>query len=69
MPDEIRSLIGVLRRDRSNWSSFDQSRIRAAFAMPEGTNRPQPVIGSYEDEAERSQEVIATSSIQAHSLD
>ncbi|KAF3574648.1 hypothetical protein F2Q69_00059631 [Brassica cretica] len=58
MPDEIRSLIGVLRRDRSNWSSFDQSRIRAAFAMPEGTNRPQPVIGSYEDEAERSQEVM-----------
>ncbi|KAF3563344.1 hypothetical protein DY000_02016541 [Brassica cretica] len=34
-----------------------------------GTNRTQPVIGSSEDEAERSQEVIATSSTQAQSLD
>ena len=31
--------------------------------------RPQPVIGSAEDEAERSQEVIVTSSIQPQSLD
>ena len=37
--------------------------------MPGGTNRPQPVIGSAEDEAERSQEVIVTSSIQPQSLD
>ncbi|KAF3541954.1 hypothetical protein F2Q69_00023446 [Brassica cretica] len=62
-------LIGVLRRGRSNCSSFDQSRIRAAFAMPGGTNRPPPAIGSSEDEAEHSQEVVATSSIQAQSLD
>ncbi|KAG2282916.1 hypothetical protein Bca52824_054136 [Brassica carinata] len=69
MSDEIRGLIGVLRRGRSNWSSFDQSQIRSAFAMPRGTKRPPPVIGGSEDEAERSQEVIATSSIQAQSLD
>ncbi|KAF2530555.1 hypothetical protein F2Q70_00029592 [Brassica cretica] len=69
MSDEIRGLIGVPRRGRTNWSSFDQSRIQAAYAMPRGTNRPPPVIGGSEDEAERSQEVIATSSIQAHSLD
>ena len=66
---EIWGLIGVLQRDRSNWSSFDQSRIRAAFAMPGRTNRPQPIVGSSEDEAERSQEVFPTSSIQAQSLD
>ncbi|KAF2556945.1 hypothetical protein F2Q68_00014743 [Brassica cretica] len=39
MSDEIRGLIGILRRDRSNLSTFDQARIRAVFAMPEGTNR------------------------------
>ncbi|KAF2571968.1 hypothetical protein F2Q70_00004236 [Brassica cretica] len=67
--DAIWGLIGVLRRGRSDWTSFDQSRIRADFAMPGGTNRPPPVIGSFDDEAERSREVIATSSIQAQSLD
>ncbi|XP_048605659.1 uncharacterized protein At3g60930, chloroplastic-like [Brassica napus] len=38
MSDEMRGLIGVLRRGCLDWSSFDQARIRAAFAMPEGTN-------------------------------
>nr|VDD35645.1 unnamed protein product [Brassica oleracea] len=56
MSDEIRGLIGVPWRG-------------PAYAMPRGTNRPPPVIGGSEDEAERSQEVIATSSIQAQSLD
>ncbi|KAF2530554.1 hypothetical protein F2Q70_00029590 [Brassica cretica] len=69
MSDEIRGLIGVLRRGRSNWSSFDQTRIRAAFAKPGGTNRAPPVIDGSEDEAEGSREVIATSSIQAQSSD
>ncbi|XP_013646124.1 meiosis-specific protein ASY2-like [Brassica napus] len=68
MLDEIRGLIGVLRRGRSNWSSFDQTRIRAAFAMPEGTNRAS-LVGGSEDEAEQSQEVIATPSVQAQSSD
>ncbi|KAF3594351.1 hypothetical protein DY000_02022059 [Brassica cretica] len=54
MSDEIWGLIGALRRG--------------------GTNRPPPVIGSSNDEAEPSLlpcqgEVIATSSIQAQSLD
>ncbi|KAF2530320.1 hypothetical protein F2Q70_00029494 [Brassica cretica] len=68
MSDKIRGLIGVLRRGLSNWSSFDQTRIRAAFAMPEGTNR-DPLVGGSEDEAEHSQEVIATPSVQAQSSD
>ncbi|KAF3583490.1 hypothetical protein F2Q69_00028404 [Brassica cretica] len=55
MSDEIRGLIGILRRDRSNWSTFDQARIRAVFAIPEGTDRA-PVFGGSEDEAEHSQE-------------
>ncbi|KAF2604885.1 hypothetical protein F2Q70_00026429 [Brassica cretica] len=38
MSDEIRGLIGVLQRGGSNWSSFDQSRTRDAFAIPGGTN-------------------------------
>ena len=45
---EIWGLIGVLQRDRSNWSTFDQARIRAVFAMPEGTDRA-PLVGGSED--------------------
>ncbi|KAF2592135.1 hypothetical protein F2Q70_00042530 [Brassica cretica] len=48
MSDEIRGLIGVLRR--------------------EGTNRA-PLVGGSEDEAEHSQEVVATPSVQAQSSD
>ncbi|KAF3553407.1 hypothetical protein F2Q69_00014132 [Brassica cretica] len=44
MSDGIRGLIGILRRDRSNVSSFDQTRIRTVFAMPEGTNTA-PLVG------------------------
>ncbi|KAF2539531.1 hypothetical protein F2Q68_00019944 [Brassica cretica] len=68
MSDEIRGLIGILRRDCSNWSTFDQARIRAAFAMPEGTDRT-PLVGGSEDETENSQEVIATTSVQTQSSD
>ena len=50
MSDEMRGLIKVLRRGHLDWSSSDQARIRAAFAMPEGTNRAPLVRGS-EDEA------------------
>ena len=68
MTDKMRGLIGVLRRGRLYWSSFDQARIRAAFAMPEGTNRA-PLVGGSEDEAKHSQEVIVTHSVQAQSSD
>ncbi|KAF2566394.1 hypothetical protein F2Q68_00027895 [Brassica cretica] len=45
------------------------TRIRAAFAMLGGTNRASLVIGGSEDEAEHSQEVIATPSVQVQSSD
>ncbi|KAF2552158.1 hypothetical protein F2Q68_00033715 [Brassica cretica] len=61
MSDGIHGLIGILRRGYSNWSSFDQTRIRTVFAMPEGINR-DPLVGGSEDEAEHSQEVAATPS-------
>ncbi|XP_013614565.1 PREDICTED: uncharacterized protein At3g60930, chloroplastic-like [Brassica oleracea var. oleracea] len=68
MSDEIRGLIEVLRRGHLNWSSFDQTRIQAAFAMPEETNRPPLVEGS-EDEAKYSREVVTTPSVQGQSSD
>ncbi|KAF2567680.1 hypothetical protein F2Q68_00026312 [Brassica cretica] len=68
MSDGIRGLIGILRGGRSNWSSFDQTRIRTVFTMPEGINRA-PLVGGSDDEAEHSQEVIATPSVQAQSSD
>ncbi|XP_013713618.1 uncharacterized protein LOC106417345 [Brassica napus] len=69
MSDEIHGLIGVLRRGRSHWSSFDRTRIRAAFPIPEGTNSAPLVVGGSEDETEHSREVIATPSVQAQSSD
>ncbi|KAF3555955.1 hypothetical protein F2Q69_00015089 [Brassica cretica] len=68
MSNGIRGLIGILRGGRSNWSSFDQTRIRTVFTMPEGINRA-PLVGGSDDEAEHSQEVIATPSVQAQSSD
>ena len=68
MSDEIRGLIGILRRDLSNWSTFNQARIRAVFAMPEGTDRA-PLFGGSEDEAKHSQEVIETQTFQTQSSD
>ncbi|KAL0668841.1 hypothetical protein Bca4012_031545 [Brassica carinata] len=64
----IRGLIRILHGGRSNWSSFDQTRIRTVFTMPEGINRA-PLVGGSDDEAEHSQEVIATPSVQAKSSD
>ena len=68
MSDETRGSIRILRGDRSNWSTFDQVRIRAVFAMPEGTDRA-PLVGGSKDEAEHSQEVIVTPSVQTQSSD
>ena len=68
MSDEIRGLIRILRRDHSNWSTFNQARIRAVFAMPEGNDRA-PLVGGSEDEAEHSREVVATPSVQTQSSD
>ncbi|KAG2292642.1 hypothetical protein Bca52824_039311 [Brassica carinata] len=68
MPDRIFGLIEILRRGCSNWSPFDQTQIRTVFAVPEGINRA-PLVGGSEDEAEHSQEVIATPSVQAQSSD
>ncbi|KAF3538342.1 hypothetical protein F2Q69_00021504 [Brassica cretica] len=67
MSEEIRGLIGVLRKGRLYCFSFDRARIRTAFAMPEGTNMA-PLVGGSEDEAEHSQGVVATPSVQAQSL-
>lgn len=68
MSYEIRGLIGILWRDCSNCSTFDQARIQAVFAMPEGTDRA-PLVGDSEDKAEHSREVVATPSIQTQSSD
>ncbi|KAF3485163.1 hypothetical protein F2Q69_00053163 [Brassica cretica] len=68
MSDEIRDLMRVLRRGRSNWSTFDRTRIQTAFALPAGTGRA-PSVEESEDEAEHSQEVVATSSVQTQSSD
>ncbi|KAF3559129.1 hypothetical protein F2Q69_00013257 [Brassica cretica] len=65
MSDEIRGVIGILWRD---WSTFDQARIRAVFAMSEGTDRA-PLVGGSEGEAEHSWEVVATPSVQTQSSD
>ncbi|KAF2541734.1 hypothetical protein F2Q68_00031852 [Brassica cretica] len=67
MSDEICGLMRVLRRGRSNWSTFDQTRIQTVFALPVRTDRA-PLVES-EDEAEHSQEVVATPSVQTQSSD
>ncbi|KAF3548763.1 hypothetical protein DY000_02008500 [Brassica cretica] len=68
MSDEIRGMVRVLRRGRSNWSTFDRTRIQTVFALPVGTDRA-PLVGESGDEAEHSQEVVATPSVQTQSLD
>ncbi|KAF3534673.1 hypothetical protein DY000_02041256 [Brassica cretica] len=47
---------------RSNWSSFDRSRIRAAFLMPGGSGVTPKIVGSSKDEVEHSQEEVEASS-------
>ncbi|KAF3489505.1 hypothetical protein F2Q69_00054335 [Brassica cretica] len=54
MTDGLRGLIGALRRGRSNWSSFDRARIRAAFLMPDGSGVAPEIAGALEDELELS---------------
>ena len=68
MSDEIRVLMRVLRRGHSNWFSFDQTRIQTVFALPAGINRA-PLVEESEDEAEHSQEVEGTLSVQTQSSD
>ncbi|KAG2292932.1 hypothetical protein Bca52824_039601 [Brassica carinata] len=62
MSDKIPDLMRVLRRGRSNWSTFDRTRIQTTFALPAGTDRA-PLVEESEDEAEHSQEVVATPSV------
>ena len=50
MSDEIRGLMKVLRRGRSNWSTFDRTRIQTVFALPVGTGKAL-LIEKSEDEA------------------
>ncbi|KAF2549975.1 hypothetical protein F2Q68_00033821 [Brassica cretica] len=47
-----------LRRGRSDCSSFDHSRVRAAFLMPGGSGVAPEITGASEDEAEHSQEEV-----------
>ncbi|XP_013639716.1 PREDICTED: uncharacterized protein LOC106344981 [Brassica oleracea var. oleracea] len=66
--NEIRGLMRVLRRGRSNWSTFDRTRIQTVFALPVRTDRA-PLVEESEDEAEHSQVVVATPSVQSQSSD
>lgn len=68
MSDEIRGLMRTLRRGRSNWSTFDQTRIQTVFALPVGTDKA-PLIEKSEDEAGNSREVAGTPTAQAQSSD
>ncbi|KAG2247140.1 hypothetical protein Bca52824_086768 [Brassica carinata] len=68
MSDEICGLMRVLRRGRSNWSTFDRTRIQTVFALPVRTERA-PLVEESENEAEHSQEVVATPSVQTQSSD
>ncbi|KAF3492464.1 hypothetical protein DY000_02052341 [Brassica cretica] len=68
MSDEIFGLMRVLRRGRSNWFTFNRTRIKTIFALPVGIDRA-PLVEESEDEAEHSQEVVATPSVQTQSSD
>ncbi|KAF3528058.1 hypothetical protein DY000_02041763 [Brassica cretica] len=68
MSDEIRGLMRVLRRGRSNLSTFDRTRIQTVFVLQVRTDRA-PLVEESENEAEHSQEVVATPSVQTQSSD
>ncbi|XP_013624102.1 PREDICTED: uncharacterized protein At3g60930, chloroplastic-like [Brassica oleracea var. oleracea] len=68
MLDEIRGLMRVLRRGRSNWFTFDRTQIQTVFALPAGIDRA-PLVEESGDEAEHSQEVVVTPSVQNQSSD
>ncbi|KAF2598043.1 hypothetical protein F2Q68_00010090 [Brassica cretica] len=58
MTDGLRGLVGALQRGRSDWSCFDNSRVRAAFWMSGGSGVAPEIAGASEDEAEHSQEEV-----------
>ncbi|KAG2297635.1 hypothetical protein Bca52824_044304 [Brassica carinata] len=68
MLDEIRGMMRVLRRGRSNWFTFDRTQIQTVFALPAGIDRA-PLVEESGDEAEHSQEVVVTPSVQNKSSD
>ncbi|XP_013665375.2 uncharacterized protein LOC106369810 [Brassica napus] len=68
MLDEICGMMRILRRCRSNWFTFDQTRIQTVFALPVGTG-VAPLIEKSEDETGHSQEVAGASSGQDQSTD
>ena len=68
MSDEIRGLMRILRRGRSNWFTFDRTRIRTVFALPVGTGKATSIEKS-EDEAGHSREVVGALSAWAQSPD
>ncbi|KAF3566457.1 hypothetical protein DY000_02015944 [Brassica cretica] len=43
MTPELRGLIATLRRGSPRWLAFTVDRIRAAYTLPPGENRPTPV--------------------------
>ncbi|KAF2619176.1 hypothetical protein F2Q68_00039040 [Brassica cretica] len=45
MSDEIHDLMRALRRGRSNWSTFDRTRIQKVLALPAGTNKAPSAEG------------------------
>ncbi|KAF2568151.1 hypothetical protein F2Q70_00027567 [Brassica cretica] len=51
MSPDLRGLIGVIRGGRSDWSSFDQPRIRAAFQLPNGLGIAPAFTGALECES------------------
>ncbi|XP_013713721.1 uncharacterized protein At3g60930, chloroplastic-like [Brassica napus] len=68
MSDEIRGLMRILRRGRSNWFTFDRTRIQTVFASPVGTGKATSIEKS-EDEAGHSREVVGAPSARAQSSD
>ncbi|KAG5388413.1 hypothetical protein IGI04_029954 [Brassica rapa subsp. trilocularis] len=68
MLDEICGMMRILRRCRSNWFTFDQTRIQTVFALPVGTG-VAPLIEKSEDKTGHSQEVAGASSGQDQSTD
>lgn len=58
MSPDLRGLIGVLKGGRSEWSSFDQPRIRAAFQLPNGLGIAPAFTGALECESEPSREGV-----------
>lgn len=54
MSDQLRGLLTVLRRSRTQWSSFDGAQIRAAFLLPHGDGVAPTIKGNAENEGDHS---------------